>query len=149
AAIVSLAAQRAAKVRFIVLDGSPEDRREESGLAQAASALPQEIELVRYREAGGKICEMAGVVRQRLDGAEDESTTLFLVSHGLQRYRVLRRSEDDFSFSSSSDSDTPAAKPDQELAFVLREGPTVGVHVLAWCDTLANLERALERSTLR
>jgi DNA segregation ATPase FtsK/SpoIIIE-like protein len=150
AAVLSLAAQRSpARVRFVVLDGSPEDRRDESGLAQLAAALPHGIEMVRYRDAGERICQVAGSIRSRLDGTEDDATAIFLVVHGLQRYRVLRRSEDDFSFSSSADGEAPSAKPDQELAFILREGPTVGVHVLAWCDTLGNLERALERSALR
>jgi S-DNA-T family DNA segregation ATPase FtsK/SpoIIIE len=35
------------------------------------------------------------------------------------------------------------------LATILREGPTVGVFTLVWCDTLANLQRALDRQALR
>ena len=30
---------------------------------------------------------------------------------------------------------------------VLREGPNFGIHVLAWCDTVGNLNRTFERST--
>jgi S-DNA-T family DNA segregation ATPase FtsK/SpoIIIE len=32
---------------------------------------------------------------------------------------------------------------------MLREGPAVGVFTLVWCDTLNNLQRALDRQALR
>ena len=32
---------------------------------------------------------------------------------------------------------------------LLREGPPLGIHVLAWCDSLTNLQRAIERQGLR
>lgn len=148
AALVSLAAQRdPAALRFVVLDGSPDDRREASGLARVAASLPHAIDPVRYRDAADAVCAVADEVRRRLDGSQPEEQSVFLVIHGLQRYRALRRGDDEFSFSVSAEA--PAARPDQELAFILREGPGVGVHVLAWCDTLSNLERALERSALR
>jgi S-DNA-T family DNA segregation ATPase FtsK/SpoIIIE len=31
----------------------------------------------------------------------------------------------------------------------LREGPGVGVHTIVWCDTLNNLQRAVDRQGLR
>src|SRR5262249_61856451 len=36
-----------------------------------------------------------------------------------------------------------------QLATLLREGSALGVHVLVWCDTLNNLQRALDRQGLR
>jgi hypothetical protein len=32
---------------------------------------------------------------------------------------------------------------------IIREGPELGVHTLVWCDTLANLNRSLERRGIR
>ena len=37
----------------------------------------------------------------------------------------------------------------QLFGTVLREGPAVGVHTLVWCDTLNNVNRALDRQGLR
>jgi hypothetical protein len=37
----------------------------------------------------------------------------------------------------------------QQLATLLREGPALGIHTLIWCDTLNNLQRALDRPSLR
>jgi hypothetical protein len=66
---------------------------------------------------------------------------------GLQRFRVLRRQEEEFSFKSS---DEPAApKPDKQLAELLSEGPGLGIHNIIWADTPITLERTLERSSMR
>jgi hypothetical protein len=148
AAVVALAVQRNCdQVRFIVLDSTPEDDRAESGLARAACALPHSIEFVPYTDVGGRIRALATTVRERLEPGGNDATLIVAVIHGIQRYRVLRQTEDDFSFG-GGDTDEPA-KPDRELAHILREGPGVGVHVLAWSDTLANLERTLGRGGIR
>ncbi len=46
---------------------------------------------------------------------------------------------------------TPAmpANPVQQLGLILREGPEVGVHTIIWCDSMTNLNRSLDRYTLR
>jgi hypothetical protein len=63
---------------------------------------------------------------------------------GLHRFRDLRKVED-FSFGASEG----ASRPDQQLAKVLRDGPALGVHVVTWVDTAANVDRTLERATAR
>ena len=35
------------------------------------------------------------------------------------------------------------------MAELLREGPPLGIHVIAWCDTHATVERSLDRNSLR
>ena len=52
---------------------------------------------------------------------------------------------EDFSFSS----DESAPKPDKQLAKILRDGPSLGVHVIAWMDTATSVDRTLERQTAR
>ena len=143
AAIVSVAAQRSVEgVRFVVLDGSPEEHADESVFVQLAAALPHTIDRVAYRDVGQRIQELAELVRKRIDSDEHEKSMVLLSIYALQRYRVLRRSEDEFSF--SVDENAPP-RPDKELALILRDGPAVGIHVVVWSDTLANLERTLER----
>jgi hypothetical protein len=39
--------------------------------------------------------------------------------------------------------------PGKRFAEILREGPAVGVHVLAWADTAVAVERTLDRQALR
>jgi hypothetical protein len=69
--------------------------------------------------------------------------------HDLQRFRDLRKSDDDFGFSSSRFGEAKAEPPAKLLANILRDGPPLGVHTIVWCDSLNNLNRTFERSTLR
>src|SRR5262249_42952260 len=62
------------------------------------------------------------------------------------KLRDLRRREDDFGFSRSIEERPP--DPAKQFADLLREGPAVGVHVLAWCDSVNNLHRTWDRQTL-
>jgi hypothetical protein len=68
------------------------------------------------------------------------------VLFGVQRLRDLRRQEDDFSFSRKEEA---TASPSQQFATLLREGPPLGMHTIMWCDTLNNLQRTLDRSSMR
>jgi hypothetical protein len=58
----------------------------------------------------------------------------------------LRKAEDDFGFARAQD-DKP--NPAKQFTTILTEGPGMGVHVLVWCDSLNNVQRSLERQTLR
>ena len=40
-------------------------------------------------------------------------------------------------------------KPDKVLGAILRDGPSVGVHVFAWADTAPSLQRCIDRNALR
>jgi S-DNA-T family DNA segregation ATPase FtsK/SpoIIIE len=71
----------------------------------------------------------------------------YLIVYGLQRFRDLRRSEDDFGFGRRSENGEVNAA--ELLAELVREGPPLGMHVLAWCDTLINVQRAFDRRDLR
>ena len=72
---------------------------------------------------------------------------MYLLLFGLQRYRLLRRQEDDFSFSRGEEAAAP--KPDKQFAELLSEGPGLGVHSIIWADTPITVERTLDRSSMR
>jgi hypothetical protein len=65
--------------------------------------------------------------------------------HDLPKFRELRRKEDDFSFSKSAED----AGPPDHLDTILKEGPGLGIHLMAWCDTVNNLNRYFTHQTLR
>jgi len=49
-----------------------------------------------------------------------------------------------------SSSDEPKkANPAKQFADILRDGPAVGIHVMTWVDTVASIERTLDRSSMR
>lgn len=128
-------------VRTIWVDPTPED---DALFGVAGSALaPVGAEVRTHRDVDAVITEIDTLVRGRQSGGGGQPVVLVLA--GLHRLRTLRKSD---SYSFSLDDDT-GVSPDKQLANILREGPSVGVWTLAWCDSLTNLERAMERSTVR
>jgi hypothetical protein len=126
-----------------VFDGTPADAPEHGTLERIAREHGIDARFTPYREIEAGLLEIAADVAAR--GNESGGRRRFLLVHQLQRYRALRRNEDDFSFGAS---DAPPS-PDKMLAGIVREGPVAGVHVLVTCDTLASLQRGFDRNALR
>ena len=147
AATISLAAQHEAQsARFVIMDGSPADSPHAGQWERIASVLPHNHRNVEWREVCDVIGELAGEVQRRHQNDHLEAEAIYVLIYGLQRYRVLRRSEDEFGFSMEQEA---APRPDKQLVEIIRDGPAVGIHVLVWADTLAAVERALDRQTIR
>ena len=145
AALVSFAAvTRHISGRVILLDGTTPDSPTAGALQSTIETLKLNADLPNYRDCDAAIVQLGQEVAQRIaDGRQDQPPILLMV-HGLQRYRTLRKDEDDFSMSS----DGPP-KPDKVLGAILRDGPAVGVHVFAWADTAPSLQRCIDRNALR
>ena len=148
-ALVSLAAQFPKdNAIFHILDGSPADSALVGTFERVKAALPHQTNLVEWRAISETINELAEAVARRQEGEPAGEPSVFLFIYGLQRYRILRKSDDEFGFSLGSD-DQKKASPSKQFADILREGPALGIHVLAWVDTAASLERTLDRSSMR
>jgi DNA segregation ATPase FtsK/SpoIIIE, S-DNA-T family len=147
-AILSLAAQLPpARCVINVLDGTPADSELSRWLPLMKQLLPRhEIRLVDYRHSADAIIALGQEVARRQSVDDRNAPSIFLLVYGLQRYRMLRKQEDDFSF--SGDAEKPP-DPAKLFATILREGPALGVHTVAWCDTLASVERTLDRVVMR
>jgi hypothetical protein len=94
------------------------------------------------RELGTLLNQLADEVDRRGSAAGPPQ---FLILYGLQRLRDLRRPDDDFGFGKKGDEKLPY----RQFAQVLKEGPPVGIFTMLWCDTLANLQRCIDRPTMR
>jgi hypothetical protein len=153
AALISLAAQQppandlrqGSGARFYVLDGTPAESPQAGTLAQVAGVLPHPVQVVGGRELPGLMAELAEEVERRQKATESEGPSVYLLIHGLQRFRDLRKPEDDFGYSSNDQPPTPA----KQFASIMREGAGLGVHTLIWCDALNNVTRSLDRQALR
>ncbi len=144
-AVVSLAAQSPA-ARFFLIDGRQAEAPSAGPWSRLPDVLPQPLRLSGWRGAAAVVAELAAELERRQKEPEAEAPPVFLVIHGLQRCRDLRRREDDFSFGRAGDGPPDPAK---QFADVLRDGAGFGVHTLVWCDTYLNLQRAVDRSGLR
>jgi pimeloyl-ACP methyl ester carboxylesterase len=146
-ALVGLAAQLPLQsAQFVILDGSGPDTAHTNPLTRVAAALPHTCRLVPWREVPEVVAGLAQEAQQRVQAQQHDGPAVFLIVYGLQRYRVLRRNDDALGFSLE---DKAEPRPDAQFSELLREGPSVGIHVLAWADTLSTLERIVDRQTLR
>ncbi len=146
-AILALAAQQAPEARFYICDGSPADGPTCGTLAKVAAVTPQVVNDIAYRAVPDIITELSSELQRRREAPAAPSAAIFLIVLGLQRYRILRQADNNFHFSA----DSGDAQPDAAARFaqLLSDGPPVGIHVLAWVDTLLSLERTLERRLMR
>ncbi len=142
---MGLAAQSPHETRFFVVDGRQVEAPSVGVMARLPEVLPTSVQLCGWRSAAAIIGEVAAEVERRQKAPETTGTPVYLVLFALQRMRDLRRAEDDFGFGKQDGPPTPP----QQLATILREGPTLGVHTLLWCDNLNNLQRYLDRNSQR
>ncbi|HEV3023613.1 MAG TPA: FtsK/SpoIIIE domain-containing protein, partial [Pirellulales bacterium] len=103
--------------RFFVLDGTPPEARNAGYLATVAGLLPHEVLVAEPRDAAAAIGEVAREVARRQQAGQSDAPSWFLLIHDLQRFRELRKKEDDFGFSRSGEGE--AANPAQQLATIL------------------------------
>ena len=148
-ALASLGAQGTRGDDVLVLDGTPADAAPDTVdvLERAAAAHTPGARLIPYREIAPTLAALAAEIDRRASEGASSGPTKVLLIHGLQRFRTLRRPENEFDFSPST-GEAAAPAPDKLLVAILRDGPGVGIHVVCWCDTLANLNRTLDRSSI-
>lgn len=148
AGMLGLAAQHSPEAaEFVVLDGgSPESPQILEGIS---SILPHRSRVVEYRAVPETISGLLEEMHRRQAEGYAEAPSVYVLIYGIQRYRALRKSEDSFSFSYNNEGEDRPPAPDKQLTELLREGPAVGMHVIAWADTPANVERTFERASMR
>ena len=155
-AIVSLAAQHsdpgddpypsASSAKFYVFDGSPPDSPNLGVLAKLGEVVPHPFRSSSWRELAPALTEVSDELARRQANDQGEYPSIFVVIYDLGRFRDLRKSDDDYGFSSKyGEEEKPS--PSKQMVTILREGANFGIHVLCWCDTLGNLNRTFERST--
>lgn len=131
AAMIAVAVQDPATAMSVV-DFGPIDSGFGTKFVKLAEALPN-IRLFRARQFPAVLARLSERVQRRLHGEDPMGgrEVLFLVSAGQAR---------DLDASSY---DGVAAELSQHLGKVLRDGPEVGIHVVAWCDSFTSFDRRL------
>lgn len=138
AALISLAAQRSpTDARFVLIDLARPDMPGAEALRCVAETLPHTTELLGERQSADTLNQLLTELVQRQEGTSTGKPDIYLVIAGIQRWRALR----------SGDSYRPA-EASKQISRLAEEGPEVGIHLLLWVDSIANLERAVGRSAL-
>lgn len=147
ASMVSLAAQfQPAQAQVLLLDGTPPDDPTFGHLAALHSQLGLAGESGGLRDCDAILTRATAELARRQGDLTTTAPTCLILVHAIHRFRNLRRNEDDYSFSSSTDA---APTADRLVAALLREGPPLGMHVLVTCDSAANLARSFDRNAIR
>jgi S-DNA-T family DNA segregation ATPase FtsK/SpoIIIE len=132
---------------FYVLDGTPADSPFAGTFARIKEIIPHEVKLIEFRGIPDALNELDAEMQRRQTVDLGEVPSIYLLVYGLQRFRSLRKSED--SFGGFGSDEEKKADPGKQFSDLLREGPALGMHTIAWCDTPASVERTLDRTMMR
>jgi S-DNA-T family DNA segregation ATPase FtsK/SpoIIIE len=129
--------------RFYILDGARPEAAEAGYWHRVVQTTGVDGSVVQPREAAQLVGDLAEEVNRRLAAGEQAAESVFLVIYNLARFRDLKKA-DDYNFDNEE-----GAAAGKKLATILREGPSVGVHALVWCDSYNNATRWLDRQAMR
>ncbi len=131
---------------LFVLDSTPPEAPGADDLRRVSAAIGARARVGDWSQVDSLVSLIGKELDRRRDKRLTDAPPVYLFVFGLHRLRSLKVREDDFSFSASEET---SDKADRVFKSILTEGPSWGLHVIAWCDTLTMLERMMERSTVR
>ena len=136
AAAVSILAQQAPqKTRIYIADFTTADSEWAGCAREVADNFPGQITILsRQRDVPVTLAAIAKEVQARGDSAPP-AENVFLILQGMHRIKPLREDMEDENGNNAV----------ELLKLILRDGPEVGVHVIAWADTWGNATRGLDR----
>lgn len=144
--LIALASQyNQNKVDFYIANLSPMDAIYSNLFSRLFNILPHPVQMVERRNLPKILDEIAATVNKRLEMELDNSENpIYFIVFGLQRARDLN-DEDSYH---PRYGDEMQVSPSRQFSNILKDGPNVGVHTLAWCDSYNNLKR-INRQILR
>jgi len=145
--VLSLCIQYPAeRLRVYVVDFSTPEA-EWAGLGDAVQGrFPGQVRVLGRHELLGALADLDRMLQSSIQQGTAIRQDHYLVLVGLHRMRDLRAPEDsDLRWDREATEPTPTDR----LRRLVRDGPEVGMHVLAWCDAVGTLRRSLDRRTIR
>ena len=131
---------------FTLLDGTPDDAEDADYLAEVRRQAARR----RRPAAAGLAAALAELAAESTAGRRARSPTArrgSCSSSASTASANCASREDDFGFGRARREREPS--PAERFHALLRDGPPVGIHVIVWCDSLTNLNRAFDRPQLR
>ena len=135
-----LAQKRPGTSRVYIVDFTIADSEWAEHAEEIERRFPGKITVIgRQNESGSMFATIAEEVRLRSGDNTSEQVSVFLILQGMHRIKSLREDIADDNGNNSV----------ELLQTILRDGPEVGVHVIAWADTLDNALRGVSRKTIK
>ena len=144
--LLALAAQHpVGGAKFVFIHSANPGSQDAEFIGRIVRAIPHEVTLARGQEVEATMNALAAEMKSRGAGEQTAAAPpVFVFIHGLQKFKKLRH-EDDFSFSSGSESGSP---PGAQLHDLICEGSSLGMHLLVSVDAYNNVNRFLSRKAL-
>ena len=140
-ALLSVAAQYPEGSAYIFLcDLMSGAELDNAGLLERyGQSMPSKVQVINRRNLTTTVARICEEVERRMEVNPSNVPAIYLFIYGLQRARDLRPTEE-FGFSlPGTDDAIDRPNPSKQFSTILREGPELKVHTLAWCDTMTNL----------
>ncbi len=134
---------------FVYLDGLPSERSPREQWQRLAERLPHGLQCATRRDLDSVLTMLSTELDRRLSSASDDYQPMLLFVYDLGQLRTLQYADELFGFGGPTDSSPQAVSPSRLWQRLLREGPTVGIHAVVWCDSPADVWRMLTRTLLR
>lgn len=112
-------------------------------LNQSLPKLAAPITIVDQRQSADLMSNLHTELQERNENEDQEHPPILALLVQLGRMRELRKEDD---FASFGETELTA---DKKLEEVLRDGPSVGIHLVLWAENYTTVNRWLSRSALR
>jgi len=144
ATLLSLSAQHPlGTARFVIIHSANPGTPEFDSIERVVHAIPHEVTVARGQDLAEVMNGLAAEQKERAVGTEGHPPSVFVIIHGLHKFKKLRQ-EDEFSFSASESEASSGA----QLTDLICEGSSLGLHLIATVDTFNNVNRSLSRKAL-
>jgi hypothetical protein len=143
--MISLAAQYpVGAAKFYLFQSTAPGSPDAQFLDRIVAAIPHGVTVAHGNEVADQMNEISEEQKSRGSDLSPDAPAVFVFIHGLQKFKKLRH-EDEFDFSMSGES---TANPGTQLASLICEGSSLGLHLIASIDTFNNVNRHLSRKAL-
>ncbi len=144
--LISLAAQHPrGAARFVFFDSTLPDTPQREFFERVFRGIPHELVVAKSGDIPEVMKRLEADLNGRIEDAQAPGPETFVFLHELQNYKKLRQDED---MAFSLGGDDAAGNPAQQLARLVTDGPSHGIHVIASVDTYNNVNRFLGRKAL-
>lgn len=131
-----------------IWDGSPAETSDAEKWKAFSESLPLDVRITAPRNVAEALSELTAELNARMDHPDSNHDSIVIFIHNIAKFRDLRKSDDDFGFSSfNSSENAKPAEPGKQFSTLLAEGPLVGMHFVIWCDSSNNFDRWFSRQS--
>jgi hypothetical protein len=146
--LIALAAQYpVGSAKFYLFHQTTPETPDAAFLERVVTSIPHGVTVARGQEVGDVMNEIATDMKERSADSDlaAKAPPVFLFILGQHKFKKLRN-EDEFDFS-MGDSDSTAS-PGKQLAELITDGSSLGIHIITTFDSFNNVNRCMNRKAL-